>query len=59
MPTATTTAADDLRRVIKEVGADPASNQERPSAGPPLGVHFTALLRRQRIIMVCRLGWKG
>jgi hypothetical protein len=49
MPTATTTttAADDLRRVIKEVGADPASNQERPSGGPPLGVHFTSPPRRR------------
>lgn len=43
MPTATTTAttADDLRGVSKKVGADPASNQQRPSGGPHPGVHFS------------------
>ena len=38
MPTATTTATDDLRSVIKEVGAGNVSNQEQPSSGPTDGV---------------------
>src|SRR6266511_3632431 len=41
MPTATTTATDALRGVIKEVGAGQLSNQERWSGGPAEGVHFT------------------
>jgi len=40
MPTATTTATDALRGVIKEVGAGQLSNQERWSGGPAEGVHF-------------------
>src|SRR6266540_6274424 len=41
MPTATTTATDALRGVIKEVGAGQLSNQERWSGGPAEGVHFS------------------
>jgi putative transposase len=41
MPTATTTATDDLRSMIEGNGAGRSSNQQRSSRGPADGVQFT------------------
>jgi hypothetical protein len=55
MPTATTTTAtDDLRSVIKEVGAGSVSNQERPSSGPADGVRLS---NPEPIAFLVRFQW--
>src|SRR5512132_3158103 len=55
MPTATTaTATDDLRSVIKEVGAGSVSNQERPSSGPADGVRLS---NPEPIAFLVRFQW--
>ncbi len=54
MPTATTTATNSFRGVIKEVGAGHSSNQDRRSRGPTDGVHFRTSQNAARVVLMNR-----